>query len=60
MRRMGWTGHMARAEGQEIVYWNLLGIYDVKRTFGSLKYRWEDDTKIDLQEAGWTGMDWLD
>jgi hypothetical protein len=37
MRIMGWAGHMARAEGQEIVYWILLGIYDVKRTFDVLR-----------------------
>jgi hypothetical protein len=24
------------------------------------KHRWEDNIKIDLQEVGWGGMDWID
>ena len=23
-------------------------------------HRWEDNTKMDLQEVGWGGMDWID
>jgi hypothetical protein len=23
-------------------------------------YRWEDNFKMDLQEVGWRGMDWID
>jgi len=34
--------------------------YDVKRTLGSLNYRWENNTKMDLQKVGWTSMDWLE
>jgi hypothetical protein len=60
MRRMGWVGHMAHGEGQEIVYWILLRIHDVKRTLGSIKCRREDNIKMNLQEVGWTGMDFLD
>jgi hypothetical protein len=60
MRSMGWAGHMARGEGQEFVYWILLGKHDIKRTLGSLKCRWENNIKMNLQEVGWTGMDWLD
>jgi hypothetical protein len=22
--------------------------------------RWEDNTKMDIQEMGWSGMDWID
>jgi hypothetical protein len=60
MRRMGWAGQMARTEGQDIVYWILLGIHDVKRTLENLKYRLEDNIKVDLQDVGWAGMDRLD
>jgi hypothetical protein len=28
-----------------------------KRTFGRPRRRWEDDTKMDLNEVGWLGMD---
>jgi len=27
---------------------------------GSPRHRWEDNIKMDLQEAGWGGMDWLE
>jgi hypothetical protein len=25
-----------------------------------LRHRWEDNTKINIQEMGWGGMDWTD
>jgi hypothetical protein len=28
--------------------------------FEGPRYRWEDNTKIDLQEVGWGDMDWID
>jgi hypothetical protein len=30
--------------------------------WGNLRYRirWEDNIKMDLQEVGWVGMDWID
>jgi hypothetical protein len=27
--------------------------------FGRPRRRWEDNIKIDLQEVGWGGMDWI-
>jgi hypothetical protein len=24
------------------------------------RHRWEDNIKMDLQEVGWRGMDWID
>jgi hypothetical protein len=24
------------------------------------RHRWEDDIKMDLQEVGWEGVDWID
>jgi hypothetical protein len=29
-----------------------------RRPLGSLRHRWEDNIKIDLQEVGWGDMDW--
>jgi hypothetical protein len=31
-----------------------------KRPLGRPKRRWVDNTKIDLREIGWDGMDWID
>jgi hypothetical protein len=31
-----------------------------KRPLGRLKYRWEDNIKMDLQEVGGWGMDWIE
>jgi hypothetical protein len=36
----------------------LVGKPDGKRPLGRLSRRWEDDIKMDLQEAGCGGMDW--
>jgi hypothetical protein len=30
-----------------------------KRPFGSPRYRWEDNMKINLKERGWEGMGWM-
>jgi hypothetical protein len=31
-----------------------------KRPLGRQILRWADDTKMDLREIGWGGMDWID
>jgi hypothetical protein len=31
-----------------------------KRQFGSPRSRWKDNIKMDLQEVGWWGIDWID
>jgi len=31
-----------------------------ERSLGRLKCRWTDDTKMDLQEVGCGGMDWIE
>jgi hypothetical protein len=30
-----------------------------RRTLGRPRRRWEDTIKMDLQEVGWVGMDWI-
>jgi len=37
-----------------------VGKPDGKRPLGRLRRRWEDNIKIDLQEVGCGGMDWID
>ena len=39
------------------VWWGKL---EGKRPLGRPRSRWEDDIKIDLQEVGFGGMDWID
>jgi len=36
------------------------GETEVKRPLWRLRYRWEDNIKMDLQEVGCGGMDWID
>ena len=39
---------------------DLVGKPDRKRTLGRPRHRWEDNIKLNLQEVGWGGMDWID
>jgi hypothetical protein len=39
---------------------NLVGRPEGRRPLGRPRRRWEDNIKIDLQEVGWGGMDWID
>jgi len=39
------------------VWWGKL---EGKRPLGRPRSRWEDDIKIDLQEVGFGGMDWIE
>jgi len=38
----------------------LVGRSEGKRLLGTSRHRWEDNIKMDLQEVGWGGMDWVD
>jgi hypothetical protein len=37
----------------------MVRIPEGKRPLGRPRHRWKDNIKIDLQEAGWWGMDWI-
>jgi hypothetical protein len=37
----------------------LVGKPEGKRPLGRPRYRWEDNIKMDLQEIGYWGMDWM-
>jgi hypothetical protein len=41
------------------VYRILVGKPEGKRPLGRPKCRWEDNIRMDLQEVGWWGMDWI-
>jgi hypothetical protein len=38
----------------------LVGRPEGRRPLGRPRQRWEDNIKMDLQEVGWGGMDWID
>ena len=42
------------------VYRVLLGRPEGKRPLGRPRCRWEDNIKMDLQEVGCGGMDWIE
>jgi hypothetical protein len=37
--------------------WVLVGTSEGKKTLGTPRRRWDDNTKMYLQEVGWGGMD---
>ena len=37
-----------------------MGKPEGKKPLGRPRHRWEDNTKIDLQEVGCGGMDWIE
>ena len=37
-----------------------MGKHGVKRTRGRPRRRWQDNNKMDLQDVGCGGMDWID
>jgi hypothetical protein len=40
-------------------YRALVGKPEGRRPLGRPRHRWEDNTKMDLREVGWGGMDWI-
>jgi hypothetical protein len=42
------------------VYRVLVGKPEVKRPLGRPRLGWDDNIKMDLQEVGWGGMDWIE
>jgi len=58
--RMRWAEHVARMEERRGVYRVLVGKPEGKRQLGRPRRRWEDNIKMDLQEVGCGGMDWIE
>ena len=46
--------------GDRGIYRVLVGKTDGKRPLGRPRHRWEDNIKMDLQEVGREGMDWIE
>jgi len=60
LRRMKWAGHVACMSEGRGVYRILVGRPGGNRPLGRPRRRWEDNFKMDLQEMGYGGMDWID
>jgi hypothetical protein len=58
--RMRWAGHVARMREERGVYRVSVGKPGGKRPLGRPRRRWEDNIKMDLQEVGCEGMDWIE
>ena len=59
-RRIRWAGHVTRIGERRGVYRVLLGKPEGKRRLGRPRRRWKDNIKMDVQELGCGGMDWID
>jgi hypothetical protein len=59
-KRMRWAGHVARMGERTGVYMILVGKPEGKRPHWRPRQRWEDNIKMDLQEVGCGGMDWIE
>ena len=57
---MRWAGQVARVWERRGVYRDLVGKPEGKRPLGRPRIRWEDNIKMDIQEVGCEGMDWID
>ena len=58
-RRMIWAGHVARMGERRGIYRVLVGKPEGMSPLGRPRRRWEDNIKMDLQEVGCGGMEWI-
>ena len=59
-RTMRWAGHVERIGERREVYRVLVGKPEGRRPLQRPRRRWEDNIKMDLEEVGCGGMDWID
>ncbi|KAJ4445861.1 hypothetical protein ANN_12546 [Periplaneta americana] len=59
VRRLRWTGHVARMGESRNAYRVLVGRPEGERPLGRTRRRWEDNIKMDLREVGYDGRDWI-
>ena len=57
-RKMRWAGHVTCMEEVRGAYRVLVGKPEGKRPSRRAMHRWEDNSKKDLQEVEWGGMEW--
>jgi len=56
---MRWAGHVERVGKRRGVYRLLVGKPEGKGPFERCRCKWEDNTKMGLQEVGCGCMDWI-
>jgi len=54
------AGHVARIGEGRGVYRVLVGKPEGKRPLGRPGRRWKDNIKMNLQDVGYSGMDWIE
>ena len=59
-RRLRWTEHVARMEKGRSAFKILTGKPTGKRHLGRSRRRWEDITRMDLEEIGINAGNWVD
>jgi len=59
-RRMRRAEHVVRMGESRGVYRVLVGKNEGMRPLGRPRLRWEDNIKMDLQEVGYGGLDWIE
>jgi hypothetical protein len=57
---MGWAGNVERVRKRRRVYRVLVRKPEGEEPLGRPRRRWEDYIKMDLQEVGCGGMDWIE
>ena len=57
---MRWVGHVACMGDRRRVCRLLVDRPEGKGLFRIPRYKWKKNIKMDLQELGWAGMDWID
>jgi len=57
---MRWAGHVARMGERRGVCRVLVGKPEGRRPLGGPRHRREDNIKVDVQEVGCGGMDWIE
>ena len=58
--KMRWARYVARMGKRRGVYRVMVGKPEGKRPLGRHRRRWEDNHKMDFQEVGCGGMDWIE
>ena len=59
-RRLRWTDHVARIEEGRSAFKILTGKPTGKRPLGRPRRKWEDTIRMDLEEIGINGGNWVD
>ena len=52
--------HVAPTRERRVLYRVLVGKPEGKRPLGRPRCRWEDNIKMNIQEVGCGGMDWIE